>query len=286
MKGKKKKILDSSMKLFATKGFSSTSIQEIATDAGISKGSFYLYFKSKEALLVAIFQYHYDNFKKELEALRKENLPPRDLFIEQLVRQYKSFLSNKDFIIMHARESAIPINKEIADFIYTMREDHNKATEHSLLAIYGENISTHLFPLTILIQGITQSFFDLLLADASKINLHDLAAFILKRTDDMAFGLMESNELPIVNKEDFSDLKHCLFSTEEAEKQEIVNLIKNIKIEYKDSEDIFITLDVLAEEIESDKPRIPVIQGMIVNLEKEKKLHYLYGLIRQFFHLS
>ena len=44
---KEEKILDSAFKLFLEKGINATSIQDIANDAGIGKGTFYLYFKDK-----------------------------------------------------------------------------------------------------------------------------------------------------------------------------------------------------------------------------------------------
>ena len=49
-------ILDSSLKLFANKGFHGTSINDIARAAGISKGLAYNYFESKEKILNAIFE--------------------------------------------------------------------------------------------------------------------------------------------------------------------------------------------------------------------------------------
>ena len=44
---KENKILKSSYKLITEKGINSTSIQDIVDDAGIAKGTFYLYFKDK-----------------------------------------------------------------------------------------------------------------------------------------------------------------------------------------------------------------------------------------------
>ncbi len=44
---KENKILKSAYKLFTEKGINSTSIQDIVDDAGIAKGTFYLYFKDK-----------------------------------------------------------------------------------------------------------------------------------------------------------------------------------------------------------------------------------------------
>ncbi len=50
------KILDSALRLFATRGFHGTSIDAIAKNAAISKGLAYHYFDSKKAILQAIIQ--------------------------------------------------------------------------------------------------------------------------------------------------------------------------------------------------------------------------------------
>lgn len=49
------KILDASLELFAEHGYESTSISQIATKAGVSKGLIYNYFDSKLDLLKAMF---------------------------------------------------------------------------------------------------------------------------------------------------------------------------------------------------------------------------------------
>jgi AcrR family transcriptional regulator len=51
---KKTLIMETALDLFATQGFYSTSIQDIAKKAGISKGLLYNYFDSKEELMRSI----------------------------------------------------------------------------------------------------------------------------------------------------------------------------------------------------------------------------------------
>lgn len=48
-------ILAAAMRVFARKGFAASRIEDVATEAGIGKGSIYLYFPSREALLDAAF---------------------------------------------------------------------------------------------------------------------------------------------------------------------------------------------------------------------------------------
>lgn len=47
-------ILAAALKTFTAKGFAATKLDEVAKEAGISKGTLYLYFESKEALFKAV----------------------------------------------------------------------------------------------------------------------------------------------------------------------------------------------------------------------------------------
>ncbi len=62
-------IIETALKLFATKGYHSTSISSIAKEAGIAVGLMYNYFSSKEELLISIID---DNFKQLFEMVSHE----------------------------------------------------------------------------------------------------------------------------------------------------------------------------------------------------------------------
>jgi len=52
---KKRHILDSAAKVFAIKGYYNTNIRDILDEAGISTGSFYFYFNTKEELFEILY---------------------------------------------------------------------------------------------------------------------------------------------------------------------------------------------------------------------------------------
>ena len=52
----KEKILGSAIKLMLVRGFTATSVDDIVRDAGITKGSFFHFFESKEALAMAALE--------------------------------------------------------------------------------------------------------------------------------------------------------------------------------------------------------------------------------------
>lgn len=53
---KRQRILDAALRVFVCHGFYNAKVSEIAREAGVAHGTVYLYFKSKEHLLRAIFE--------------------------------------------------------------------------------------------------------------------------------------------------------------------------------------------------------------------------------------
>jgi AcrR family transcriptional regulator len=51
-------LLDAALDLFVEKGFAATRAEEVAVRAGVSKGTLYLYYPSKEELLKAVIRQH------------------------------------------------------------------------------------------------------------------------------------------------------------------------------------------------------------------------------------
>jgi TetR/AcrR family fatty acid metabolism transcriptional regulator len=68
---KRDRILKAAVKVFARNGFHATRVSEVAKAAGVADGTIYLYFKSKEELLVSLFE---DRVSKLL-AFMEESLP-------------------------------------------------------------------------------------------------------------------------------------------------------------------------------------------------------------------
>src|SRR5262249_62328646 len=53
---KRRQIIDGARRMFLAQGFDAASMSEIAREAGVSKGTLYVYFKSKEELFEAIVE--------------------------------------------------------------------------------------------------------------------------------------------------------------------------------------------------------------------------------------
>ena len=89
----KEKITAHSIKLFEKKGFSETSIQDIVDSLGVTKGTFYYYFSSKEELLMNIHLRYIDELlTRQEEILSEQSTCKQKLFdiVYMLISSIKS----------------------------------------------------------------------------------------------------------------------------------------------------------------------------------------------------
>src|SRR5579859_2298950 len=63
------RLLEAGQKQFTTYGLKKTNVEELAAAAGISKGAFYLFFDSKEALLMALMEQAEVRYRQEVLAV-------------------------------------------------------------------------------------------------------------------------------------------------------------------------------------------------------------------------
>lgn len=77
----KAKIKQESILLFEKKGFSETSIQDIVEALGVTKGTFYYYFQSKEELLMDIHLGYIDDLLERQQKIIASGTKSRDILV-------------------------------------------------------------------------------------------------------------------------------------------------------------------------------------------------------------
>jgi len=280
MKEKKQRIIQESIKLFAQKGFAATSIQEIATVCEISKGAFYLHFKSKEALLLAILHYYFDLMSSKMNAIEAEDLPPREKFVKQIACQMREIQQHKEFLIMQARENAIPFNSDIEAFIFKMRTETHQFYRNRLMDMYGRDIEPYFWDLSAALQGIQQSFLHMTLVDGTELDVQSFAQFLLDSADDLQAGLRRRAKPPVIDP----NVMENLFK-ENVNSDLLLLLLSDLQNNHW-TDDISVSLDVVGEELKSSTPRPAVLRGMLANLEEEPRLHEFMRAIKDYYNLS
>ncbi len=119
----KQELLKIAYKMFLSKGYENTSIDEIIEEAKIAKGTYYYHFKSKEQMLEEVIQMMIDEYEmKANEILNSDlDLPEKMIGIITSFRPNKDefqivdTLNRQDNLIMHNK-----INRQVIERVVPM----------------------------------------------------------------------------------------------------------------------------------------------------------------------
>ncbi|MEG2917049.1 MAG: TetR/AcrR family transcriptional regulator [Clostridium sp.] len=92
----KKAIFEAAIKIFSSNGYDSATMDEVATTAGVAKGSLYYHFKSKEEIFYFVVQAGIDLISEEVNEAIKEIDDPIERLKEAAKVQLKYVYINKD----------------------------------------------------------------------------------------------------------------------------------------------------------------------------------------------
>jgi AcrR family transcriptional regulator len=87
-------ILSAALASFAERGFAATRLDEVATRAGVTKGTLYLYFDSKEELFKAVVRQELVPGLERAEAMVAGSAAPSLDLLEQLVRTFARIIAS------------------------------------------------------------------------------------------------------------------------------------------------------------------------------------------------
>lgn len=108
---KERAILDAAAKVFATKPFHGVLIDEIASDAGIGKGTIYRYFETKDDLYFATTLHVLDQLAEVVsEAIAHESSAARRL--EVIARENLRFYWDRRFLFPFLLSDGVPGRRE------------------------------------------------------------------------------------------------------------------------------------------------------------------------------
>ena len=82
-----REILAAALRLFAERGYTSTSLEDVAAAAGVTKGTIYYYFRNKEALLMRLAEVGDREAVDELEALVRDHPGPASEQLRLVLRE-------------------------------------------------------------------------------------------------------------------------------------------------------------------------------------------------------
>lgn len=117
----RQRIVAAADELFYVKGFNHTSFSDIADAAGVARGNFYYYFKSKDDILEAVIARRAENIRHMLAEWDAEHPDPRDR-----LHRYVAILTNEQH---HIERYGCPMGTLCSELSKLEHERFSDATE-------------------------------------------------------------------------------------------------------------------------------------------------------------
>lgn len=265
-------ILDAAVELFAEKGIEATSVQQITEKCGISKGAFYLHFKSKEQLTVAILDYFMQNALLKID----QSVISTELNDEKLYQYYYESLSYfqhyKSLALIFLREQMA----DVGDLCFQKMLFYEGLTmltiSEMLDSIFGDRIAETKYDLILLMQGMLKTYMNALLFINQTLDIHIIARSLVEKTNVLA----EHSSIYILNKTHLShDLSSIISSDIIRAELEAIETTDLTPLEQQ-------SIEVLVEQFQQPIQQQAIVVGLLHNIKDNQKLHWVSFLIKHF----
>ncbi|HAB8252385.1 TPA_asm: TetR family transcriptional regulator [Listeria monocytogenes] len=271
MKEKKQRIIKSAKEVFQKQGYLKTSVQDMVDAAGISKGTFYNYFTSKEELAIVIFKQEYSVLHQRLEYTMAQDGAKKDNFTECLKIIIHFYTENGE--ILNITFSQTMIDDDFNAFLQNVRLKNMEWVKYQLLEVYGEETKPYI---TMLLSGMAAMY---VFASGSKnVNtglIERAIPYVVRRLDALVKDILESGEI-VFTEADTENLvpdqtmirKKRLAKLREALEElnvgiENADIADSDKWQYKES------MNALVGEINNNEaPRDFMVQGTLLYLKQ------------------
>ena len=113
-KKRKSEVYETAARLFASKGFHATRMQDIADELGMQKGSLYYYFNSKDELLSKLVTGSVQEAQSCLHAILDSEQAPSAKLAAAIEEHLRILQQNADLHLINAQEILMSLDEETA----------------------------------------------------------------------------------------------------------------------------------------------------------------------------
>lgn len=283
---KKEEIIQSAIRFFSEKGYFSTSMQEIAEDCGISKGTLYNFFDSKEELLIQVID---QSCKRILQNTMNidfnTSLSPKEKLVKKIVMQFDAVFENKNSITMLLRTFIPQSNPQIAWLVNKIRVTTMNWYKDCLLEAFGSKVEPYIWDFTLILQGAVKEYACLAIKEDKNIDFQAAVRFVVDRLEMMIHHT--ENAKPIVTSNEMAEYETFendadLASPKEQIKnqlEEMENKLKQLSMSKQDRQESISVIHYLRQELDEQEPRKFMIKSLLLYLSEIKECKPFVQLI-------
>ncbi|KZE38526.1 hypothetical protein AV656_06365 [Bhargavaea cecembensis] len=264
MNERKQHVLNAAKRLFLENGFANTSIQNILDEAGISKGTFYNYFNSKNECLISIIEESVEIAAVRRDEIAADGQDGPELLVEQILVRLQM---NREQKLIRLYEAILHSgDHELRDYMKSVHLSELAWLEQRLSEVYGEQIRPYAADAALMQFGMLGQYLQFAPDITSSEELSKRIRFVIRRTEALLRDMTENDEhLLEAGKFDIRADSPPLPSPVRVA-EEILRLADTLPPESRDSGLEF--AGFLSAELEEEKPRSGLLKTVAVPFRK------------------
>ena len=271
---KKQLIMEKALDLFAKQGFEATSVQQITDYCGISKGAFYLVFKSKDELIIALIDHFMMQIVSDIDYVVKHKNDTQ-LLTEFYYTIYQSFYRQSDFAKVFMQEQSHSLNQQL---IHKIRY-YDKLVSNIILdmidRLYGSEVQNTQYDLMYCIKGFINTYLQLFVFSNLPFDLKLLSESLVEKTNLLARHMTIS----FMSKELFQVIEPI---NDPITKEQLIEIVKQ-KIEEMEESIEKDSLILLKQQVLEPSFSGAIIKGLLENIRNHPHCKWISFLLRQYF---
>ncbi len=281
MNNRKRQVLVVARRLFAEKGFTATSVQDILDESQISKGTFYNYFTSKNECLMAMLEYaHEEATIKRRELLIGQDIQDKNILAEQIVVRMHI---NREHNLLPIYESVFNSgDKDLKSFIIKHHFMEISWLTERLVDVHGEEAQLYAPDCAVILMGMMQHLIHFWNASTKvKIDILRLAQFTTRRIDAIISDMIATNDT-LLGASLFDNLRSTDETTIDIKSiiiTQLTRFLEQLKNDSKPS-DVQYT-QFLLDEVRSAHPRVFILETVTRSFHETFSDTYLESEVRE-----
>ncbi|SFM40854.1 transcriptional regulator, TetR family [Paenibacillus sp. 1_12] len=289
----KQEVVRSATRLFKERGFLEITIQDIAEDCGIAKGSVYKFFPSKEDLFSEVFDQCHNAYFDQVEDLKRlPGLSSKEQFLQQIVLRFRYFIKYK-FILVEFTELPIQQDPKFQPLRHKVRGRLIRWHMECLEQMYGEEIKPFLWDLVSMYRAILKEYLLWIIYEEKLLSLEETANFILDKLNVLVKHMVASNSIPLLKQVSFERYINWGLEDRQEEKEEVLydlfmRIDTTLDLVQSGAEhrmELRELLNFIRAEVSNPEPNNPLIQASLFYLERESEIKSLIIQLRNAIHI-
>lgn len=275
---KKQLIMEKALELFSEQGFEATSVQQITERCGISKGAFYLSFKTKDELLISMVEYYLQQFVTDIDQVVRSSLSKDIVLVEFYKSVFQAFKKNAASARVFFNEKVLLAKNELFQKISAYDAEVTKSIIYMLEQLYQDELSETKYDVIYCIKGFMKSYSELFIFSDIPLDLELLAKSLAEKTEIIA----RHTTIPFITEELVQlRTEPC---HEEVSQESLLELIEQHLDGFEESIERE-SLELLKFQVKNPTYSKPILKGLIENIRLQPDYRWVAYVIAKYFNI-